>query len=45
MRIYASSASVYGANTTMPFSVHHNVDRPLSLYAASKKSNELMANT
>jgi len=43
--IYASSSSVYGANTTMPFSVHHNVDHPLSLYAASKKSNELMAHT
>ncbi len=41
--VYASSSSVYGANTTMPFSVHHNVDHPLSLYAASKKSNELMA--
>lgn len=40
---YASSSSVYGANTTMPFSVHHNVDHPLSLYAASKKANELMA--
>jgi UDP-glucuronate 4-epimerase len=43
--VYASSSSVYGANTTMPFSVHHNVDHPLSLYAASKKSNELMAHT
>ena len=42
---YASSSSVYGANTTMPFSIHHNVDHPLSLYAASKKSNELMAHT
>ncbi len=42
---YASSSSVYGANTTMPFSVHDNVDHPLSLYAASKKSNELMAHT
>jgi UDP-glucuronate 4-epimerase len=42
---YASSSSVYGANTKMPFSVHHNVDHPLSLYAASKKSNELMAHT
>jgi UDP-glucuronate 4-epimerase len=42
---YASSSSVYGANTTMPFSVHHNVDHPLSLYAASKKANELMAHT
>ena len=41
--VYASSSSVYGANTTMPFSVHHNVDHPLSLYAASKKANELMA--
>ena len=40
-----SSSSVYGANTTMPFSVHHNVDHPLSLYAASKKANELMAHT
>ncbi len=43
--VYASSSSVYGANTQMPFSVHHNVDHPLSLYAASKKSNELMAHT
>ena len=43
--IYASSSSVYGANTTIPFSVHHNVDHPLSLYAASKKTNELMAHT
>jgi UDP-glucuronate 4-epimerase len=43
--VYASSSSVYGANTTMPFSVHHNVNHPLSLYAASKKSNELMAHT
>ena len=43
--VYASSSSVYGANTVMPFSVHHNVDHPLSLYAASKKSNELMAHT
>jgi UDP-glucuronate 4-epimerase len=41
--VYASSSSVYGANTKMPFSVHHNVDHPLSLYAASKKANELMA--
>lgn len=41
--VYASSSSVYGANTQMPFSVHHNVDHPLSLYAATKKSNELMA--
>jgi len=43
--IYASSSSVYGANKKMPFSVHHNVDHPISLYAASKKSNELMAHT
>lgn len=43
--VYASSSSVYGANTSSPFSVHHNVDHPLSLYAASKKSNELMAHT
>jgi UDP-glucuronate 4-epimerase len=43
--VYASSSSVYGSNTTMPFSVHHNVDHPLSLYAASKKANELMAHT
>ncbi len=43
--VYASSSSVYGANTTMPFSVHDNVDHPLSLYAATKKSNELMAHT
>ena len=43
--VYASSSSVYGANRTMPFSVHHNVDHPLSLYAASKKANELMAHT
>jgi UDP-glucuronate 4-epimerase len=42
---YASSSSVYGANTSMPFSVHDNVDHPLSLYAASKKANELMAHT
>jgi UDP-glucuronate 4-epimerase len=42
---YASSSSVYGLNTTMPFSVHDNVDHPISLYAASKKSNELMAHT
>ncbi|MCB9591647.1 MAG: NAD-dependent epimerase [Sandaracinaceae bacterium] len=41
--VYASSSSVYGANTSMPFSVHDNVDHPLSLYAASKKANELMA--
>ncbi len=43
--IFASSSSVYGANTQMPFSVNDNVDHPLSLYAASKKSNELMAHT
>jgi UDP-glucuronate 4-epimerase len=43
--VYASSSSVYGANTTLPFSVRHNVDHPLSLYAASKKANELMAHT
>jgi len=43
--VYASSSSVYGANETMPFSVHDNVDHPLSLYAASKKANELMAHT
>ncbi|MDF2713172.1 MAG: NAD-dependent epimerase/dehydratase [Paenibacillus sp.] len=43
--IYASSSSVYGANTNMPFSVHNNVDHPLSLYAATKKANELMAHT
>ena len=43
--VYASSSSVYGANTTLPFSVHHNVDHPVSLYAASKKANELMAHT
>lgn len=41
--VYASSSSVYGANTRVPFSVHHNVDHPVSLYAASKKANELMA--
>lgn len=41
--VFASSSSVYGANTAMPFSVHQNVDHPLSLYAATKKSNELMA--
>ncbi|MGF1528333.1 MAG: NAD-dependent epimerase [Candidatus Competibacterales bacterium] len=41
--VYASSSSVYGANTQLPFSVHHNVDHPVSLYAASKKANELMA--
>lgn len=43
--VYASSSSVYGANTEMPFSVHHNVDHPLSMYAATKKANELMAHT
>jgi UDP-glucuronate 4-epimerase len=43
--VYASSSSVYGSNTAMPFSVHDNVDHPLSLYAASKKANELMAHT
>jgi UDP-glucuronate 4-epimerase len=43
--VYASSSSVYGANTTVPFSVHHSVDHPVSLYAATKKSNELMAHT
>ncbi len=43
--VYASSSSVYGANTTMPFSVHHNVDHPVSLYAATKKATELMAHT
>lgn len=43
--VYASSSSVYGANTNMPFSVHHNVDHPVSLYAATKKSGELMAHT
>jgi UDP-glucuronate 4-epimerase len=43
--VYASSSSVYGANTQMPFSVHDNVDHPVSLYAASKKANELMAHT
>ncbi|MDB5344022.1 MAG: capsular biosynthesis protein CpsI [Schlesneria sp.] len=43
--VYASSSSVYGANTTMPFSIHHNVDHPLSLYAATKKANELIAHT
>jgi len=43
--VYASSSSVYGANETMPFSVHDNVDHPVSLYAASKKANELMAHT
>ena len=43
--VYASSSSVYGANTKTPFTVHDNVDHPVSLYAASKKSNELMAHT
>jgi UDP-glucuronate 4-epimerase len=43
--VYASSSSVYGLNTEMPFSVRHNVDHPISLYAASKKANELMAHT
>ena len=43
--VYASSSSVYGANVKMPFSVHDNVDHPLSMYAASKKANELMAHT
>ena len=43
--VFASSSSVYGANTHMPFSVHHNVNHPVSLYAATKKSNELMAHT
>lgn len=43
--VYASTSSVYGANTSMPFSVHDNVDHPLSLYAATKKANELMAHT
>src|SRR5204863_3934424 len=43
--VYASTSSVYGANTKMPFSVHDNVDHPVSLYAASKKANELMAHT
>ena len=42
---YASSSSVYGGNTAMPFSEHHNIDHPISLYAASKKANELMAHT
>jgi len=42
---YASSSSVYGANTSMPFSIHDNVDHPMSLYAATKKANELMAHT
>jgi len=43
--VYASSSSVYGSNTKMPFSIHDNVDHPMSLYAASKKANELMAHT
>ncbi len=43
--VYASSSSVYGANTQLPFSVHQNVDHPLSLYAATKKANELMAHS
>lgn len=43
--VYASTSSVYGANTNMPFSVHQNVDHPMSLYAATKKANELMAHT
>jgi UDP-glucuronate 4-epimerase len=43
--VFSSSSSVYGANENMPFSVHHNVDHPISLYAATKKSNELMAHT
>jgi len=43
--VYASTSSVYGANTSMPFSVHQNVDHPLSFYAATKKANELMAHT
>jgi UDP-glucuronate 4-epimerase len=43
--VYASSSSVYGANTKLPFSVHDNIDHPLSLYAATKKANELMAHT
>jgi UDP-glucuronate 4-epimerase len=43
--VYASSSSVYGGNTTLPFSEHHNVDHPVSLYAATKKANELMAHT
>ena len=43
--VYASSSSVYGANTKLPFSVHDNVDHPISLYAATKKANELMAHT
>jgi UDP-glucuronate 4-epimerase len=43
--VYASSSSVYGANTKLPFSIHDNIDHPISLYAASKKTNELMAHT
>ena len=43
--VFASSSSVYGANTTLPFSEHHNVDHPVSLYASTKKANELMAHT
>jgi UDP-glucuronate 4-epimerase len=43
--VYASSSSVYGSNTTVPFSVHHTVDHPVSMYAATKKANELMAHT
>lgn len=43
--VYASSSSVYGANTAMPFSIHQNVDHPLALYGATKKANELMAHT
>ena len=43
--VYASSSSVYGGNTHMPFSEHHNIDHPVSLYAATKKANELMAHT
>ncbi|MEP0775917.1 MAG: NAD-dependent epimerase [Acidobacteriota bacterium] len=43
--VFASSSSVYGLNSAMPFSVHHNVDHPVSLYAATKKANELMAHT
>jgi UDP-glucuronate 4-epimerase len=42
---YASSSSVYGGNTAMPFSEHHNIDHPVSMYAATKKANELMAHT
>ncbi len=43
--VYASSSSVYGANTSMPFSIHDNIDHPVSMYAATKKANELMAHT